>query len=137
MSHVVSTALIAQPKHHPTSGPISPLRHLTLYRKKHILKTRFSAIMATPSPETHAFGCELPSELPMRVRLAVSPVVFAASLVVLSIAFYNRKKFYSDVWEKQRLDAIESRVQAAEFKEKLREAQLKGVKTERVKRSIQ
>ena len=88
--------------------------------------------MITPFIEAHAFT----HNLPMRVRLAVSPIVFATSFVVLSVAFYNRKKFYPDVWEKQLSDAIESRVQAAEFREKLLEARLKGIKTERVKRSI-
>ena len=73
----------------------------------------------------------------MPLRVSVSPIVFAASLVVLSVAFYNRKRFYSDVWEKQRSDAIQSRVQAAEFREKLLEAGQKGIKAERVKRSRQ
>ncbi len=63
------------------------------------------------------------------VRLAVFPVVFGASFVALTIAFYNFKKFYPELEETKRQKAWESHYQALEFKAKVAE----GVQRERAK----
>lgn len=55
------------------------------------------------------------------VRLAVFPVVFGASFVVLAVAFFNRMKFFPGLEEKKRKKAWESHYQALEFKAKVAE----------------
>ena len=61
------------------------------------------------------------------VRATVFPVIFGASLVALSIAFYNRRKFFPEVEEIHQRKSVESHVQAQEFKVKVAE----GVKKKR------
>lgn len=60
-------------------------------------------------------------------RVAVFPVVFCVSLVSLSIAYFNRKKLFPEVWVLKRQQAIESHEQALRFKSLVAE----GVEKER------
>ena len=64
-------------------------------------------------------------------RLAVFPVVFGGALLVFVTAFYNRRKLFPEVDEIHRKKALESHVQAIEFKARVAE----GVRRERQSKS--
>lgn len=57
----------------------------------------------------------------MPTRVSVFPVVFGVTLVALSIAYYHRKSFYSEVWEKHQRQAIDSPIQAIQFQTQVKE----------------
>lgn len=61
------------------------------------------------------------------VRMAVFPVVFGASLVILAAGFYNRRKLFPEVETINQKKARESHYQAVEFRTKVAE----GVKLRR------
>ena len=61
------------------------------------------------------------------VRMAVFPVVFGASLVILVAGFYNRRKLFPEVETINQRKARESHYQAVEFRTKVAE----GVKLKR------
>lgn len=61
------------------------------------------------------------------VRMAVFPVVFGASLVILAASFYNRRKLFPEVETINQRKARESHYQAVEFRTKVAE----GVKLRR------
>ncbi len=65
----------------------------------------------------------------MPTRISVFPITFGVCLLALSAAYSYRKSFYGEVWEKQKKDFIEGKVQAAQFqadfKEKLDKEKLK------------
>jgi len=61
------------------------------------------------------------------VRITAFPVIFGASLVALTVGFYNRRKFFPEVEEIHERKARESHFQAQEFKVKVAE----GVKKKR------
>lgn len=52
----------------------------------------------------------------MPTRISVFPITFAVSLLGLGIAYHYRKSFFGDVWEKQRKDYFEGKVEAARFR---------------------
>lgn len=60
-------------------------------------------------------------------RVPVFPIFFGLSLFSLSVAYYNRKKFFSDVWGRKREQYLESHWQAEQFKAVVAE----GVERER------
>lgn len=52
----------------------------------------------------------------MPARISVFPITFAVSVVALGVAYRYRKSFFGDVWEKQRNDYFEGKLEAARFK---------------------
>ena len=65
----------------------------------------------------------------MAPRVAVFPVVFGVSVMVLGVAYYNRKSLFSEVFEGRKEKYLESRQQAFQFKALVAE----GVKKQREK----
>ena len=63
----------------------------------------------------------------MSQRFHIFPVAFGLSLAVLCVAYYHRKSFFPEVWEKHHQQALESHKQAIQFKASVAE----GIKKER------